>query len=130
MEESVFDRIFREAEEKDNVKQISYEQFKKLYDSGENFFLLDVLPPESYMNGHIKGAISVPVSTINEQCMSEMLHSDSKVVVYCASYDCTASTEAGNKLKALGIMNVLDFKGGLKEWRKQGNELIRTGKKE
>ncbi len=125
MAENIFDRVFNEAEEKDNVKQISYEQFKEIYDSGENFFLLDVLPAASYNNGHIKGALSVPVDTINEQCVTEMLHSDSKVITYCAGYDCEASTEAANKIKALGIVNVLDFKGGLQEWRKQGNELVR-----
>ncbi len=126
MAENVFDRIFNEAREKNNVKQISYEQFKEIYDSGENFFLLHVLPAESYNNGHIKGAISVPVDTINEQCVTEMLHSDSRVITYCADHECEASTEAANRIKALGIVNVLDFKGGIQEWRKQGNELVRA----
>ena len=124
MSRGVFDRIGREAEEKDSVKEISYEQFREIYDSGENFFLFDVLPSESYRKGHIKGAVSVPVNTINEKCVSEMLHADSKVVVYCGGHQCQASTEAANKLHALGLTNVLDFKGGLEDWRKNGNELV------
>ncbi len=125
MDENVFDRVYKEAQEKNNVKEISYEQFREIYDSDENFFLLDVLTSESYRNGHIKNAISVPVKTINEQCVTEMLHSDSKVIVYCAGHSCPASTEAAIKLQALGMVNVLDFKGGFQEWRKQGNELVR-----
>ncbi len=123
MSEGVFEKVCRQAEEKDGVKEISYGQFREIYDSGENFFLFDVLPSESYRKGHIKGAISVPVNTINEKCVSEMLHADSKVVVYCAGFSCQASTEAANKLHALGLTNVLDFKGGLEEWRENGNEL-------
>ncbi len=126
MAEGVFDRIYKEAEKKDNVKEISCSQFREIYDSGEDFFLLDVLPSESYSKGHIKGAVSVPVNTINEKCVSEMLHADSRVIVYCAGYACKASTEAANKLHALGLSKVLDFKGGLAEWRRNGNELIGT----
>ena len=123
MAESVYDRIYKEAPVKNNVKEISFEQLTEILNSGENFFLLDVRSPESYAAGHIKGAISVPVKNINEQCVTEMLHSDSRVVVYCGGYSCQSSTEAANKLQALGIMNVLDFKGGREEWEKEGGEL-------
>jgi 3-mercaptopyruvate sulfurtransferase SseA len=37
-------------------------------------------------------------------------------VVYCASYSCPASVEAGKTLKRLGYTRVRDFKGGMKEW--------------
>ncbi len=124
MAEKVFSRIYNEAAVKDNVKIISYEQFKEILDSGENVFILDVRSSQAYAKGHIKDAISVPVDTINEQCVTEMLHSDSNTVVYCGGHNCFSSTEAANKLQALGMMNVLDFKGGREEWEELGGELV------
>ena len=124
MGNSVFGRVYKEAPVKNNVKEISFEQLAEIIESGENFFLLDVRSPESYAAGRIKEAISVPVNNINEQCVTEMLHSDSKVVVYCGGYGCQSSTEAANKLQALGIVNVLNFKGGREEWEKQGRKLV------
>ncbi len=123
MSRSVFERVYSEAPVKNNVKEITYEQFLEILDSDDPVFLLDVRSSESYAAGHISSAVSVPVNTINEQCVTEMLHSDSMVVVYCGGFNCQASTEAANKLQALGMVNVLDFKGGAEEWKKKGREL-------
>lgn len=45
-------------------------------------------------------------------------------VLYCWSFLCTASTTAARKLSAMGY-RVLDYKGGLKEWKEKGNPLAR-----
>jgi rhodanese-related sulfurtransferase len=124
MEMSIFDRIFEQAQEEDRVKWITYGQFMEIRNSGEKYFLLEVLPAEAYQKGHIEDAVSVPVDTIEQRCMEEMLNKDSNIVVYCYDFECTASTKAVKKLKQLGYKKVLDFKGGKKEWRKNGNKLV------
>ncbi len=96
----------------------------KIRNSGEPYTLLDVLPSDSYAKGHIEGAKSFPVETINKATAASMLAKDSNVVVYCGSFQCGASTDAARKLSALGY-DVLDYKGGLKEWQEKGNLLVK-----
>jgi len=123
MKMNVFDRIAKEAKVKDGIREISYEQFQALRSSGENYVLLDVLSAESYNNGHIEGAESFYVETINARTAEKRLSGDPKVVVYCGSFRCGASSDATKKLRDLGY-DVLDYKGGLKEWEEKGNKLI------
>ncbi|OGW85572.1 MAG: hypothetical protein A2987_01335 [Omnitrophica bacterium RIFCSPLOWO2_01_FULL_45_10] len=91
--------------------------------SGEKYMLLDVLSPDSYDTGHIEGAMSLPLDTMNKMTAEKLLSKDSRIIVYCGSFQCTASTQAAKKLSGLGY-NVLDYKGGLKEWREKGNKLV------
>jgi len=123
MQQTIVQQVFEESHMKNGVKEISYDQFIKIMDSGEQFVLLDVLSADSYDKGHIDGAASFPVETINEDSAADKLSKDSKIIVYCGSFQCSASTQAAKKLSALGY-NVVDYKGGLKEWQEKDNSLV------
>ena len=101
------------------VKTMKRDELVALIRSSEKFKLVDVLPKESYRKEHIKGAISLPLDEIDTRA-KDILNKDEKIVVYCASFDCMASTKAAERLQALGYKNVLDYKGGLKDY-KEGN---------
>jgi len=118
-----FEEAYQSSTIEEGVRLITYEQFMDIRNSGEEYILLDVLSPESYNNGHIKGAISFPLDTINKENAEKLLLKDSKIIVYCASFTCHASTNAAKKLSGLGYNKVLDYKGGLKEWQEKGNQL-------
>jgi rhodanese-related sulfurtransferase len=121
---STFEKVAKETTIKDGVREITYEQFMKIRNSGEAYILLDVLSEESYNAGHIEGAVSLPVYSIDKATAAGLLSKDSKVVVYCGSFMCGASSNATKKLSSLGY-DVLDYKGGLKEWQDKGNALVR-----
>lgn len=123
MKTSVYSEVAKESPLKNGVKEITYDQFMKIRNSGQSYTLLDVLPSDNYAKGHIDGAKSFPVDTINKETAVSMLTKDSNIVVYCGSFQCGASTDAAKKLMALGY-NVLDYKGGLKEWQEKGNLLV------
>jgi rhodanese-related sulfurtransferase len=101
---------------KTEVKQITREELLDLIKSGKSFKLVDVLSRESYENEHIKGAISIPLDEIGKRSR-ELLKKDELIVVYCASFDCQASTSCAEKLLTLGYKNVLDYKGGLRDYK-------------
>ena len=117
----LFDKFFNEAKVEDGVRFITYDQFIKLRNSGENFVLLDVLLEESYKNGHIEGAKSFPIPTINKENAEKLLTKDDNIIVYCGRFQCHASTNAAKILIELGY-KVVDYKGGLKEWQEKGNK--------
>lgn len=105
------------------VRTIAREEFLKLLDSGEKFKLVDVLSREHFAGEHIKGAINLPVDEIEKNAAKILSDKSEKIVVYCASFDCLASTNAANKLKDLGYTDVLDYKGGLKDYKETGRLL-------
>jgi rhodanese-related sulfurtransferase len=122
---STYDFIGMEAREiVKGVKQITYDQFVRIRYSAEPYILLDVLPFRSFRDGHIEGAVSFPLETINEENASIILFADSKIITYSASNECYTSTAAAIKLTELGY-SVLDYKGGMKEWVEYGNMLVR-----
>jgi len=124
MKLNVFDKISGQTALKDGVKEITYDQFMEIRKSGEKYVLLDVLSPDSYAKGHIEGAASFPGGTINKDTASSRLSKDVKIIVYCGGFHCGASTHAAKTFIALGY-NVLDYKGGLKDWQDKGNSLVK-----
>ena len=98
------------------VKKITRDELVRIMESGDNFDLVDVLPKESYEKEHIKGAISLPLADI-DKLSGKLLKKNDLVITYCASFECQASTNAAEKLAALGYTNVLDYKGGLKDYK-------------
>ena len=121
---SEFEKIANKAPIKNGAKEMTYDQFMQLRNSGEQYTLVDALPSDSYNSGHIEGAISFPLDTINKDNAKNKIPQGSHVVVYCASFKCPVSTTAAKKLSKLGY-NVLDYKGGLKEWQEKGNGLVK-----
>ena len=119
---SMFSHVAGEAAVKDGVKEITYDQFMAIRNSGEKYTLLDVLSPDSYDKGHISLAVSFPLNTINKVTAEKRLSKDDHIIVYCGSFQCGASTEAAKRLAGLGY-SVLDYKGGLKEYQEKGNSL-------
>ena len=84
------------------VKEISRDELMQMFSSGKKFKLLDALSKEHFEEEHVKGAISLPVNEIGEW-VSKMLKIDDTIVVYCASFECQASTNAAKKLISLGF---------------------------
>ncbi|NQT33296.1 MAG: rhodanese-like domain-containing protein [Candidatus Omnitrophica bacterium] len=121
---SCFGDVCAATSEKGGVREITYEQFQKIRNSGEKYVLVDALSKESYDKGHIEGAISFPYKRIDYETAPNILSKADNIIVYCGSFECAASTKAAHRLQALGYENVIDYKGGLKEWQEKGNELV------
>lgn len=90
-----------------------------MLDTGERFVLLDVRSKEDYDKEHIKGARSLPLDEIDRKA-PQSLKKDEKIIVYCDSYVCSASTSAYKFLLRMGYANVRDYKGGVREWKASG----------
>jgi rhodanese-related sulfurtransferase len=57
----------------------------KLFGSGDRFYLVDVLPHDSYVNRHIPGAIGIPLDELEARAEELPRDPDVEVITYCAS---------------------------------------------
>jgi rhodanese-related sulfurtransferase len=61
--------------------RVTQEEFKKLMDA-DNVLVVDVRPPDAYRQGHIAGALSIPLANIEKNV--EVLKASKKpIVTYC-----------------------------------------------
>ena len=94
--------------------QISQEKAKEMMDQQSDIVILDVREQDEYDSGHIKGAVLLPVGTINEQSAANVIEEkDTVVLVYCRSGN--RSKTASAALAKLGYVNIYEF-GGINTW--------------
>lgn len=105
----------------DNIVSVSALEFEKEIKS-DSFQLVDVRTPQEYTEGHIDGALNINVQSDDfKELAQRELSKDSTVLVYCRSG--RRSLDAAEMLTRLGY-NVVNLKGGIIEWKKDGLPLV------
>lgn len=104
--------------EKENKKEPTYmnitaEEAKKIMDTEEGYIILDVREQEEYDQGHIPGAILLPLGTIADQAHTVLPDKDQLLLVYCRSG--RRSKQAAEILVEQGYTNIKEF-GGILDW--------------
>jgi rhodanese-related sulfurtransferase/DNA-binding transcriptional ArsR family regulator len=79
--------------------------------------VIDVRPPEDYEQGHIVGALNIPLDKVKTR-LGE-LPRDREIVAYCRGPWCVLSFEAVARLRKAGI-DARRLEDGLPEWRRAG----------
>jgi rhodanese-related sulfurtransferase/DNA-binding transcriptional ArsR family regulator len=79
--------------------------------------VIDVRPPQEYAQGHVMGALNVPLDQL-ESRFGE-LPEDREVVAYCRGPWCVLSFEAVARLREAGFQ-ARRLQDGLPEWRRAG----------
>jgi rhodanese-related sulfurtransferase/DNA-binding transcriptional ArsR family regulator len=79
--------------------------------------VLDVRPPEEYAQGHIRGAINVPVTELKKRL--DTIPAGQEVVAYCRGPYCLLAYEAVQVLRKKGI-KARRLEDGYPEWRLHG----------
>lgn len=77
--------------------------------------LIDVRTPEEFATGHIRGAVNIPVDSL-ESRLNEV-PGEQPIVVYCRSGNRSAT--ASQILAQAGYTSIYDL-GGLNDWTAQG----------
>jgi rhodanese-related sulfurtransferase len=75
--------------------------------------IVNVLSPEYYYLGFIKGSFKIPESELDQRFYE--LDKNKEVITYCANYDSYCSSKAAIKLAARGF-KVRTYRGGIQEW--------------
>lgn len=95
---------------------------KQWLDAAEPFYLINVLKEDQFAQAHIPGSINIPVDSDRfvRDVKQVVKDKQATIVVYCASFSCTASPTAARKLEQAGFEQVYDYEGGMKDWQEAG----------
>ena len=101
-------------------RKISMEEFDRMRKE-KDVVVLDVRTPREFAEGHVAGAVNasvagVPLKQFDEQVGK--LDKDKTYLVHCARG--VRSAAAVSRMQRLGFKHLLDYSGGMDEWRKAG----------
>ena len=96
----------------ENVPEITVPELKALLEKEPNTPIYDVRTPDEYNQGHIKGAILIPLRELPGRYTEIPQHK--KVVVYCMAGGRSARAVAF--LRAHGYDEAVSLAGGYAEW--------------
>ena len=103
-------------EERKAMKTISKDELWSRVQSND-VVVIDVRPVEEFINGHIPGAISIPLAELKDR-LNE-IPNDQEIVAYCRGPYCVLSPEAIKILKNEGY-EALRLEESLPEWKSAG----------
>lgn len=102
---NVFKRLYRSKED------ITMKEFQELIKANNNIVLLDVRSIQEYNEGHLNGAINIPLHELGFKAERILKDKNSIIIAYCSAG--IRSKKAVVLLKKLGyrnLYNILDVK--------------------
>ena len=93
-------------------REISYEKLKKMMQK-EEAILIDVRSNQEYQEGHLNGAINIPVYDIEKSIDKIVKNKNNIIILYCSSG--YRSENAKEILEKLGYNSVFTLKNGIEK---------------
>jgi rhodanese-related sulfurtransferase len=112
------DILIRESRSK-FLPNVSAADVRESVAHNSRLWIIDARYEQSYRQGHLPGAIDIPVDTSLQAMRNALVnanHSDD-IVVYCQSKTCAFAKAVARKLFILGYQNVKIMPGGWEEWK-------------
>jgi rhodanese-related sulfurtransferase len=98
------------------LARVSRESLHAKMESGEEFVLVDALPPMSFAMSHLPGAVNLTPEGCERWAARRIPQKTTEVVVYCQNPECESSVEVAARLVELGYENVRHYAGGKSDW--------------
>jgi rhodanese-related sulfurtransferase/DNA-binding transcriptional ArsR family regulator len=108
----------------DTFEPIEHHELARRIEAG-TVTLIDVRPAEEFEQGHIAGAISVPITEISSWARDKAPRRK-QIVAYCRGPYCVYALQAVAELRRRGRRAVC-FREGVAEWRAAGHSLETGG---
>lgn len=104
---NIIKKIFTRNTEND----LNYTELINMRKSSNETILIDVRSNQEYNEGHLNGAINIPIYEIEEKIQTIVRNKDTIIIVYCQSG--ARSKKAKKILEKLEYKNVYNLKGGI-----------------
>jgi rhodanese-related sulfurtransferase len=87
-----------------------------------NIVVLDFRPSGEYSTGHVAGALSTPLETIETQLPLLVAYQTGTILVYADTQE--DSVRGARLLAASGFRNVVRITGGIRDWIEGGYQTV------
>ena len=104
----------------DDLARPTAAEARTAYDSGAQF--VDVRTDKEWTDGHLKGALHVPVDQVGSRAATELPNKDAPVVLYCHSGK--RAQTAADTLHQLGYTHVVAMTGGYDDLKAAGYPVV------
>ncbi len=95
-------------------QQITQDEAKRIMDTRDDYIIVDARDQYEYDEGHIKDAIVIPYTDIEDLAEQKLPNKEQLILVYCRSG--RRSKIAAQSLADMGYTNVKEF-GGIIDWQ-------------
>ena len=95
------------------MEKITPVQAKRIMDTQNDIYILDVREEDELYEGYIDGSVLVPLEELDKKADEKLPDKNKTLLVYCRSGK--RSKEAAQILDGLGYTAVYDF-GGILDW--------------
>lgn len=102
------------------MKEITTNEIKKLFDEKARFVLLDCRGVDYYNWEHIPKAINLRWKYVEKRAAALFPDKKIPIVTYCDGFLCHASMRCYENLRKLGYTNLLEYSGGIVDWKAHG----------
>lgn len=104
------------------MKEITTLRLKKLIASREPFRFLDCRGVDYYHWEHIPGATNLRWKYVKERAPQILKDKQVLIITSCDGFTCNASVRCFENLKQMGYKNLIEYPGGLSDWKAHGYE--------
>ena len=94
-----------------NIKEITEEEMKEIIRNIQEAVILDVRSVQEYNEGHIYGAINIPVYDLEQKARNMLRNKDAVIIAYCSAG--IRSRKAIKILMKLGYKNLYNVQEGV-----------------
>jgi len=108
--------------DKKEGSEISIKETHRLLQKKESIVLLDIREKEEIAIGYIKGALFLPLGSLEEEMENLLPDKDVPIVVYCAGG--IRSLKAAKVMQEKGYKNVFSMAKGINGWEAAGYEVV------
>lgn len=95
----------------EDIQKIDYRTLQNLMKENGNIILLDVRSRKEFCEGHLLGAINIPLCELKNKINFLVPNKGQTIIVYCQMGG--RSEKAGRMLKRMGYINIFELDGGL-----------------
>ena len=91
--------------------QLNYKEVLDIIKQSKNAKLIDVRSIQEYEEGHLDGAICIPLYELSSKIIDKIQDKDNIIILYCSSG--IRSLKGKKILDNLGYRNIYNLKGGI-----------------
>jgi len=106
------------SEARQAVALLQVNEVKEMFDTGEDFVLIDVRESDEYKKGAIPDGYSVPRGILEMTVEEQIPDITKQIVLHCMGGG--RSAMAALSLKNMGYQNVASMEGGFRAWAQAG----------